>query len=84
MARQHIRVSDPHQAELLKILRTVGYTHGPWQVFRDFVAMGAIALSNAADHRYKVEREAEYMHIVGRYSKEHANELARGFASREV
>ena len=81
MAKKRIQVTSSHQAELVKILRSVGYQHGPWQVFRDFVAMGAIALSNAADHRYKVEWEAKYMHIVGRYSKEHANELARGFAS---
>ena len=43
--------------------------------------MGEIALSNATDYRYRVAREAEYMSIVSRYSKEDAQELARGFAS---
>lgn len=81
MAKTQVRFSNDHQAELAKILKAVGYRHGAWQVFRDFVAMGAIALSNATDYRYRVAREAEYMSIVSRYSKEDAQELARGFAS---
>lgn len=80
MAKKHIQYAGDHQAALGKVLRTVGYRHGLWQVFRDFVAMGAIALSNAADKRNFEAREAEYMTIVGRYTKEEADELARGFA----
>lgn len=81
MAKNQIRFTDQHQADLTKILRSVGNRYGAWQVFRDFVAMGAIALSNAVDPRFRVAREAEYMSIVGRYSKEDACELARGFAN---
>lgn len=80
MAKKHIQYADPHQAALGKVLRDIGYRHGLWQVFRDFVAMGAIALSNATDKRNFEAREAEYMTIVGRYTKDEANELARGFA----
>lgn len=80
MAKKTIRYTNDHQAELGKLLRTIGYRHGLWQVFRDFVAMAAIALSNATDKRHFAEREAEYLKIVARYSKDEANELARGFA----
>lgn len=80
MSKAQIQYTDNHQAALVKILRAVGYRHGPWQVFRDFVAMGAIALSNATDLIQQPEREAEYLKIVARYSKVEASELARGFA----
>lgn len=80
MAKKQIQYTDNHQAELAKILRAVAYRHAPWQVFRDFVAMAAIALSNATDHRCAVEREAEYMKIVARYTKDETNELARGLS----
>ena len=80
MAKKHIQYADDHQAALGKVLRTIGYRHGLWQVFRDFVAMGAIALSNATDKRNFEAREAEYMTTVARYTKEEADELARGFA----
>ena len=48
------------------------------------MAMGEIALSNVTDYRYRVAREAEYMSIVSRYSKEEAQALARGFASVDM
>lgn len=80
MAKKTIRYTNDHQAELGKLLRQLGYRHGPWQVFRDFVAMCAIAISNAVDKRQFAAREAEYLTIVARYCKEEADELARGFA----
>lgn len=80
MAKNQIRLTNNHQSELVKILRNLGLRHGQWQVFRDFIAMSAIALSNAADKSQFAEREAQYMDIVGRYSKDEANEIARGLA----
>ncbi|MCW3640622.1 N-6 DNA methylase [Burkholderia cenocepacia] len=80
MAKKHIRYTNDHQAELGKLLRELGYRHGLWQVFRDFVAMCALAISNAVDKRQYAEREAEYMKIVGRYTKEEADMMARGLA----
>ena len=80
MAKKTIRYANDHQAELGKMLRNVGYRHGLWQVFRDFVAMSAFAISNAVDHRNFADREAEYLKIVSRYTKDEANEIARGLA----
>lgn len=80
MAKNQIQFTDNHQREIVKLLRDVGCRHGLWQAFRDFVAMGAIALSNAVDTRHRVEREAQYMTIVARYSKDDANALAKCFA----
>ncbi len=80
MAKKTIHYTQNHQAELGKVLRSLACRHGLWQVFRDFVAMAAIAMSNAVDKNHFTEREADYMKIVGRYTKEEANELAGGLA----
>lgn len=48
-----------------------------YEVFRDFVTMTAIALHNAA---YKIASlEAEYLGIVGRYSRDEVDKIARLF-----
>lgn len=74
-----INYSGEHQKELAGILRQVGHRHGLFQVWRDFVAMCAIAMSNVADKANAEQREAEYMSIVGRYEKDEARLLAQGF-----
>lgn len=80
MARKQISFSSQPLADIPKVLRSVANRHGLWQVFRDFVAMSAISLSNAVDKRFYEEREAEYMKIVGRYRPEEANEIAKALA----
>lgn len=80
MARKHISFSSQPLADIAKVLRSVANRHGLWQVFRDFVAMSAISLSNAVDKRFYEEREAEYMKIVKRYRPEEANEIAKALA----
>lgn len=80
MAKKTVQYASNHQAELGKLLRSVGYRHGLWQVFRDFVAMSALAISNAVDRGQYAAREAEYLKIVERYTKEEANEIARGLS----
>lgn len=72
--------SAQHRATLTKLLRNLGQRHGQWQVFRDFVAVCAISISNAVDKIHYEPREAEYMKIIGRYTKEEACEFARGLA----
>jgi hypothetical protein len=80
MVKKHIRYANDHQAELGKLLRTIGHKHGLWQVFRDFVAIAALEISNATDKRHYATREEEYLKIVARYNKDEFEELARGFA----
>lgn len=80
MIKKHIRYANDHQAELGKLLRAIGYKHGLWQVFRDFVAMAALAISNATDKRHYATREEEYLKIEARYNKDEMQELARGIA----
>ncbi len=80
MAKKSIRYTDEHQTALGKLLRGLAYRHGLWKVFCDFVAVSALALSNAADRNQFAEREAQYMKIIAHYNKEEADLLAHGLA----
>lgn len=59
-----------HRKNLIKLIEANGRQHGTWQVFSDFVEMAAISLSNAVDHAQREGREARYLEIVRRYSRE--------------
>jgi hypothetical protein len=81
MAKKHpARSGTEHQNDLARLLRQVAHRHNLWAVFRDFVAMAALSLSNVADPAQAKGREAEYMKIVGQYSREEVGQLAQGLA----
>jgi hypothetical protein len=61
------RPPPDHQKELVKLINSLGYRHSHWQVFSDFVEMGAISLSNAVDLANREKREARYMEVIKRY-----------------
>lgn len=61
------RPPPDHQKELVKLINSLGYRHSHWQVFSDFVEMGAISLSNAVDLTNRETREARYMEVIKRY-----------------
>ena len=61
------RSRSDHQKELVKLVNDLGYRHSHWQVFADFVEMGATAMSNAVDLVAREAREQRYMEVVKRY-----------------
>jgi len=63
--------------EMEKTIRKLSYRHSVYTIFDDFIAMSAIAISNAVDWTQKDEREAQYMKIVKRYTKEEVNEFPK-------
>ncbi len=63
-----------HQKALVKLITELSYRHSQWQVFSDFVEMGALSISNAVDLAQCEKREARYMEIVKRYKPD---ELAK-------
>lgn len=69
MGRNGSAAVDPRK-EFLRLLRHLGTKYSTWNVFEDFLAMSAISFSNAVDWVHREEREAQYMEIVGRYSKD--------------
>ena len=76
MANSNDRPRPPpdHQKHLAKTIESLGYRHGHWQVFADFVEMAAISVSNAVDLGRREKREERYLQVVKRYTPD---ELAK-------
>lgn len=80
MTKAKKSVELPTAAAIAKKLKAVcGGKHGMHDVFADFCLMGACALSNKVDAQHFEEREAEYMRVVGKYTKEEADQIAEAF-----
>ena len=47
--------------ELVKALRSVSYSHSIYEVFQDWLAVSAIAISNAVDWQQQKRREEVYI-----------------------
>ena len=63
--------------KLLKMIERLAYKYGLHDVFADFVEMSALAISNAVDKRQFDGREARYMQIVKRYTKDEVQQFPR-------
>ena len=62
-------------ATLEHAVRTLSYGHHTFTIFRHFVELSAIALSNVADPRNKAAREAQYLAIVKQYKPEEVQQF---------
>jgi hypothetical protein len=61
-------------------IRDLSHRHSTWQVFTDFLELAACSISNRFDLAQYDAREARYMEIIKRYSKEEATSLAETLA----
>ena len=55
--------------ELVKALRSVSCSHAIYEVFQDWLAVSAIAISNAVDWRQQKRREEVYLEIINKDTK---------------
>ncbi|AOJ10067.1 N-6 DNA methylase [Burkholderia mayonis] len=77
--RKFAREADPHQAELVRLIKRFGYAHQMSTVFADFVEMATIALSNSVDKPQFDPREKRYLEIVAKYKPDEVQLFARMF-----
>jgi len=66
--------------EFLKTFKSLTYRHRGWDIWNDFIVMAACALSNPVDKSHYEEREARYLRIIKKYSKEEQNKFPTLFA----
>jgi len=71
---------------MAKTMKSLSYRHGLYNVFADFNEMAACSFSNAVDSRNREAREARYMAIVKKYSKEEVDEFPKllGMLAQEL
>lgn len=61
--------------ELCKAIRSVSDRYSIWEIFEDWLAMSAIAISNTVDLYQFDKREKMYLDIVKKYNAEELNRL---------
>ncbi|WP_321936370.1 N-6 DNA methylase [Paraburkholderia sp. J8-2] len=72
--RKHESTADEHQRRLVALINEFSYGHHLDTVFRDFVELAALAISNSVDRAQFDAREKRYLEIVAKYKPE---EVAR-------
>lgn len=58
-----------HQKELMQLISHASHRFSTWDIFRDFVEMSALAMSNTVDLRHREQREAQYMELIKKYNE---------------
>lgn len=77
MAAQYSRLIQP----LAKQILGMANRHSLWDVFQDFLMMGAVSISNCVDLSHKEAREKEYMDTIQKYSPEEQGQFPILFAN---
>jgi len=71
---------DEHRCALVDLIGEAGPRWSPHQIFRDFVELAALSLSNAVDKAQFDGREARYLEIVKKYPREQIERFPRMLA----
>lgn len=66
---------NQHYANLFKSFESFRYRYELANVFEDFLELAACAISNSTNKLRWEEREARYMEVVSKYTKEEANQF---------
>ena len=69
-----------HRSQIVKLLHANSRSRNLWDVFSDFVEMGALAFANKVDLAQFDERENRYLRIVKRYSPEEVSRFCEMLA----
>jgi len=80
-AQRHkfLNTADEHQKIIVDMIGDVSQIHGLDRVWSDWVEISAIALARIDKSQFE-QREARYLEIVKRYTKEELDQLVQAFA----
>lgn len=53
--------------DMAKLINSMRYQYGVYQVFDNFLELSAIALSNSVDYHYRKKREERYLDVIKTY-----------------
>lgn len=68
-------MKNPFKEKIVKTIRRLGYIYSAWDVFSDFIEMGALTVANSVDHTAEAwgKREARYLETINKYRPEEQN-----------
>lgn len=73
-------IRDDHQKNFLKIFEGLTGKHSRWEIWRDFIHLTAIEISNSTDKLNAPERTKDYQTIISKYSAAERNGMAEMLA----
>lgn len=76
MAANSTHGLDEHQRAFVSLVRDNSRRHRIHQVFADFCELSAIAISNSMDLMQRETREARYLDLIKKYTKDEAERFA--------
>ena len=74
---------NPYKDKILKTIQKLCYRHSPWNIFGDFVELGALCIANSCADKKTAEweaREKRYLEIIGKYDKDEQQQFPIMFA----
>lgn len=75
-------MNNPHRNTILKTIQKLGQVHSVWDVFSDFVALGALCIANGADKKTDCweKREKQYLDTISKYTPDEQKLFPQMFA----
>ena len=73
-------IRDDYQKNFLKIFEGLTGKHSRWEIWRDFIHLTAIEISNSTDKLNAPERTKDYQTIISKYSAAERNGMAEMLA----
>ncbi|MDR2654521.1 MAG: hypothetical protein LBC56_00390 [Oscillospiraceae bacterium] len=63
---------NPYSEKILKTIIRLGHVYSTWNVFTDFVELGALAIANSLENKSDAwqKREERYLEVIKRYRPE--------------
>ena len=73
---------NPHRKKILKAIQKLSERHSVWDVFSDFVELGALCIANSADKKTETweKREKQYLETIGKYNPDEQKLFPEMFA----
>ena len=74
---------NPHKEKILKTINTLAYKYSVWNVFGDFVELGALCIANSCAVKNSEEwekREKQYLETIGKYESDEQKLFPEMFA----
>jgi type I restriction-modification system DNA methylase subunit len=72
---------DNNKNKIIRLIQDIGYKHGTWQVYSDFLELVAIAISNSIDKNQFNTREQIYLQTIKKYSINESMKIAEVFTA---
>jgi len=80
LAKQIRNFRNDHQKNIVKLFSAFDGSKNRRKIFEDFIAVSAIAISNACDKGHFEDREKRYMDIIKQYKRDEIEVFTKMFA----